>query len=134
MRVARVRSLAGRRDTRIEMKTRVVDAEDDLHHDEREEIDPRGRVFDPAEPIEHGPFVRAGGADLQPLRAAPQRGGPRSRSKRWVKTVAKQKAATCQNHTLVKRNPTPKPSSPTNDTSIVGITIDHAFQYIQPPS
>lgn len=62
------------------------------------------------------------------------KGSGASRSKRRVKTVPKEKAAACQNHTLVKRNPTPSARSPRDDRAIAASATDHARRYGTPPS
>lgn len=46
----------------------------------------------------------------------------------WVNAVAKPKPATCQNHTLVTKNPTPSPSNPTNEHANADSAIAHACQ------
>jgi hypothetical protein len=50
-----------------------------------------------------------------------------------VNTVAKLKAATCQNQTLVKQKPTPSASRPANDRNIAHSTTPQARQYAAPP-
>ena len=61
------------------------------------------------------------GSGSQGLRAA------RSR-KVSVKTVANAKPATCQNQTLVRRNPTPKASRPRKEQSRAASAMVHARQ------
>lgn len=58
---------------------------------------------------------------------------PQSRSvshsrNRSENTVANEKPATCQNHTLVTRKPTPKTSSPEKEQARAASAIPHACQ------
>src|SRR5262245_59820549 len=54
-------------------------------------------------------------------------------SNRCVNTLAKEKPAACQNHTLVTRKPTPKARKPTKDIANAVKVISHARQYAAPP-
>src|SRR6266508_826669 len=51
----------------------------------------------------------------------------------WVNTLAKEKPAACQNHTLVTKKPTPRARRPTNDIANAVKVISHARQYAAPP-
>src|SRR5262245_38965450 len=52
---------------------------------------------------------------------------------RCVNTLAKEKPAACQNHTLVTKKPTPRARRPTNDIANAAKVISHARQYAAPP-
>ena len=52
---------------------------------------------------------------------------------RCVNTLAKEKPATCQNQTLVTRNPTPRARRPMKDIANAVRAISHACQYAMPP-
>lgn len=47
-----------------------------------------------------------------------------------VMVLAKQKAAACQNHTLVQKNSSPRPSRPAKEVSMAQMVMSQAFQYV----